>query len=399
MVNWDMISLFIFFLLLMLIYFRFKEKFTTQGIFVMYKTQLGIKLMDKLAKPYPRVLKYLSNVGVFLCFLGMGFIVYFLVKETWKLIYIAGTQPALVPVLPGIEIAGAPALSFWHWIIAIFIAAAIHEFSHGLIARLHNIPVKSSGFAFLGPLLAAFVEPDEKVLEKKKPMQQLGVFAAGPFSNILLGGFILILLLFVIAPIIGTIYEGDGIIVNQMMDDYPMNSSGVSVPFTILALNGQESLDTEQFSTLLSIVSPGDTVTLTTDQGDYVVTLANNPTNESAPFFGIAGLEQKVVVKEEYSYLSPFTPIIDWFKLLTLWVFLISVGVGLFNLLPLGPVDGGRMFYTGILAVTKNEKFSKNALIVTTIFCLSLILINMLPWLNKLFLWLGGIFSLLIALL
>ncbi len=399
MVNWDLLSLFIFFLFLMLIYFRFKEKFTTQGIFVMYKTQLGIKLMDKMAKPFPRFLRYLSTFGVFLSFLGMGFILYFLVRETWKLIFVAGTQPALAPVLPGIEIAGAPILSFWHWILAIFIAAGIHEFSHGLIARLHNIPVKSSGFAFLGPLLAAFVEPDEKVLQKKTAMQQLSVFSAGPFSNILLGAFILLLLVFVIAPTVGSFYQGDGIIVHQLMDDYPMNKTGITVPFTILALNGQESLDTEQFSTILSTVSPGDTVTLRTDQGDYEVTLTSNPTNASAPFFGIAGLEQKTTVKEEYAYLDPFTGIIDWFKLLILWVFLISVGVGLFNLLPLGPVDGGRMFYTGVLALTKNEKFSHRALIFATLFCLGLIVINMLPWLNKLFIWVGGVFSLLITLL
>lgn len=398
MVNWDLISLFIFFLILILVYLRFKEKFTTQGIFVMYKTQLGIKLMDRFAKPHPRFLRFLSYFGVILSFIGMVFILYFLIRETWKLIFVAGTQPALAPVLPGVQIAGAPTLSFWHWILAIFVAAVIHEFSHGLIARLHNIPVKSSGFAFLGPLLAAFVEPDEKVLQKKSAMQQLSVFAAGPFSNLLLGGVLLLLLVFVIAPTVGNIYEGEGIIVHQLMDGYPMNSSGVSVPFTILSVNGEKTLDVEQFSAVVNLLKPGETTLVGTDQGDYTIILASHPDNASAPFFGIAGLEQKVVVKEEYSYLKPLAPVIDWFKLLLLWIFLISVGVGLFNLLPLGPVDGGRMFYTGVLALTKNEKISKNALLTMTVLCLGLIFINMLPWLNKLFVWLGSIFSLLISL-
>ncbi|MEK6849361.1 MAG: site-2 protease family protein, partial [Nanoarchaeota archaeon] len=29
---------------------------------------------------------------------------------------------------------------------------------------------------------------------------------------------------------------------------------------------------------------------------------------------------------------------------LTIWIFLLSLGIGLFNLVPLGPIDGGRMF-------------------------------------------------------
>ncbi|MDP3728090.1 MAG: site-2 protease family protein [bacterium] len=364
----------------------------------MYKTQLGIKLMDRMSKRAPRFWKFLSVCGVFVGFLGMGFLLYFLSKETLKLILVAGTEPALAPVLPGIAIAGAPALSFWHWILAIFVAAVIHEFAHGLIARLHNIPIKSSGFAFLGPLLAAFVEPDEKVLEKKSMMQQLAVFAAGPFSNILLGAFVLLLLIFVVAPAFGVIYQGDGIIVHQVMDDYPMNASGIAVPFTILAVNGEETLDTEQFVVAVQAIEPGDEVTFTTDKGEYLVVPVSHPDNASAAFFGVAGLEQKMVLKEGYSSLEVFTGFFDWIKLLILWVFLISVGVGLFNLLPLGPVDGGRMFYALVLGITKKEAFAKKALIAASIFCLALIVINMIPWLNKLLVWIAGLFSLLIAL-
>src|SRR3989338_7247444 len=252
MVNWDLLSLAFFFLLLLFVYYLYKNRFETQGLFVMYKTQIGIRLMDTMAKKAPRLWKFLSVFGVFVGFLGMAFLLYFLSKETLKLLFIPGT----------------PALSFWHWILAIFVAAVIHEFAHGLIARLHKVPIKSSGFAFFGPLLAAFVEPDEKVLEKKSMMQQLSVFAAGPFSNLLLGAFVLVLLLFVVTPALGMIYQGDGIIVHQVMDAYPMNASGIAVPFTILAVNGDETLRTEQFVSVISIIKPGDEVLFETDKGE-----------------------------------------------------------------------------------------------------------------------------------
>src|SRR3989344_7308153 len=136
MVNWDLVTLLLFFLLLLLVYFRFKSKFETQGLFVMYKTQLGIQLMDRMAKKMPRFWYFLSVLGVYLGFLLMLGILILLTIVTWKLIFVPGTEPALAPLLPGIQAEGLPYLSFWHWILAILFAAGIHEFSHGLIARL-----------------------------------------------------------------------------------------------------------------------------------------------------------------------------------------------------------------------------------------------------------------------
>lgn len=399
MVNWDLVSLLIFYVLLLLIYFRFKEKFTTQGLFVMYRTTFGLKQMDRWAQRAPRVFHLLSSLGVVVGFVGMVFILVFLIKETIKLLTVPGTAPALAPVLPGIEIAGAPTLSFWHWIIAIFVVAVVHEFSHGLVARTSGIPIKSSGFAFLGPLLAAFVEPDENELKKKSAWDQLKVFAAGPFSNLLFGVGTFLVLLFIIAPVLGGIYEGQGVIVHETIDGYPMNLTGIAVPFTITEINGQEIKTFDNFLDATAGLTPGETVDVGTDQGAYTIISVANPENESKAFFGITGFEQKLGMKESYQWLEPADGMFMWARLLLIWMFLIHIGVGLFNLLPLGPVDGGRMFYTFALSVLKTEKRAKNALISASVLCLALIIINMLPWINKLFLWLSGLFSLLIAIL
>jgi len=399
-VNWDLISIVIFYSLLLIIFFKYREKFTVQGkIFVLYKTKLGLKWMDKLAEKFPRFLKLLSSIGVVIGFAGMAFILYTLIKETLKLLFIPGTPPAIAPVLPGIDIPGAPDLSFWHWVITIFIAAAIHEFSHGVVARLHKVKVKSSGFAFLGPILAAFVEPEEKELSKRSNWKQMSVFAAGPFSNILLGIFILLLSGFIFSPILNSIYDGQGIIVNELVEDYPIASLDIQVPFTITQINGEDTLEVIEFFDVTSKLIPGQEVILTTDQGEYAVTPVGNPDNESVAFFGVSGLEFKNELKENYTFLEPFRGTIAWFELLFLWLFLINIGIGLFNLLPLGPVDGGRMFYALSLAVFKDEKKANKALGTASLLCLGLIIINFIPWITKLLTWIWSGIVLLIALL
>ncbi len=178
-----------------------------------------------------------------------------------------------------------------------------------------------------------------------------------------------------------------------------MNDTGIEVPFTITGINGEEVLDYTQFANLTSDLTPGDTITLTTDKGDYEVTTAENPDNASKAFIGIGGLELEVEVKEEYSFLEPFSSTFGWISLLLVWLFLINIGIGLFNLLPLGPVDGGRMFYSACLFITKKESLAKTLLIIVSLFVLALIIINMIPWLDKLFSWIWSSISLLATLL
>ena len=47
--NWDLLSVLIFYFLLLVVYYRFKDKFENQGFLVLYKTKLGLKLMDKIS--------------------------------------------------------------------------------------------------------------------------------------------------------------------------------------------------------------------------------------------------------------------------------------------------------------------------------------------------------------
>lgn len=391
----NLISIIIFYSVLFLLFIRYKKKFLMQGILAIYKTKLGLKSMDRLAKAYPKVLNIVSVLGVIAGFFGMFFGFYFIAKETIKYLITPGGVTPLVPVLPGIAIPGVPTLSFWHWIIAIFIAAVLHEFSHGVIARLHNVPIKSSGFAFLGPILAAFVEPEEDILSKKKPMHQLGIYAAGPFSNILLGILFFFVFTMVTAPLFTGSMQPDGITIGATLEGYPAQKAGIEAPFTITKINENEIISAEQFMKLASTIKPGDKLKLETTRGNYELVAAANPENKSLGFIGLSGFQQKVkpagIAKGRPWLLKTF----GWINLLAMWLFVINIGIAIFNLLPFTPADGGKMLLVALTSIM--PKRGKQVWLAVNIMVISLIVVNLLPWVFKLLAWIFKIFVIAIS--
>ncbi len=400
--NFDLLFAILFYGLILVFYLRNKERFKVQGkVFFLYPTHIGLRLMDKIAKAFPKILRVLSYVSIFIGFTGMGYIFYVLIKGTFSLFFVPTAIPAVAPVLPGIKIPGAPVLSFFHWIIAIFVVAVVHEFSHGVFARLYDLKVKSSGFAFLGPILAAFVEPDEKHLAKAKSKEQLSVFSAGPFSNFVFGILFFLVFSFATGPIEARMIDADGIIVNQVMEGFPAEKIGLKAPFVIKSINGEEVLNFVNFSRVVSGIKPGEEIALTTDKGSFEIITVKNPENESKGFIGISGFDQKTRINESFEkkYGDNVYGVLHWINLLVVWLFIINIGIGLFNLLPLGPVDGGRMFFVVALSVFKDRKKAQKVWNVVSMFCLLLIVINMLPWLSKLVMFLLKPFIYLISLL
>jgi len=381
----DLIFVILFYLILYLIFLKYRSKFEIQNkFFVLYKTKIGLKLMDRLSK-HSRILKVLGFISIIISFIGMIFIFYILLKGTYNLIAIPESQPMLAPVLPGVAIPGLPSLSFWHWIISILIIAVIHEFCHGVYARLNGIKIKSSGFAFLGPILAAFVEPDEKQMEKKSKYAQLSVLSAGPFSNIVLGILVLLLVIFILSPVASSLTEYNGMEIININKSLPISNTTIKEGDIILKINNIEVNNRTDFTKILESFSPNNIIYITTMNSTVPVEVGKNPQNSSKPLLGVSVSEHNIGIKKEIKDKYLFLPgIFFWLFKLLFWVYLISVGVGLFNLLPLGPVDGGRMFYVAALYITKDKLKAKKIYTYVTLLCLTLIFINLLPYIIKL---------------
>jgi len=389
----DLILFAIFCLVLFIFYKTHKSKFEIQGkIIALYKTKFGLKFMEKFASLPRFIIHTLSVSSIILGFAGMIFIFYILIQGSFKLLTVANAQPVLAPVLPGVSIPGLPKLSFLHWIISIFIVAIIHEFSHGIFARFHNTKVKSSGFLIMGPILGAFVEPDEEELKKKSAYKQLSIFAAGPFSNIVTGIIFWIIALFLINPVALAMIEYQGVQVSMLEQNYPAELAGLKAGQEIITIDNNEINNVNDFVKIMNTKKPNEDILIKTKDQEFNIKLAENPLNKELGYLGIRVSGKTAVIKEDiktkYGSVIPWT--FFWLKELFFWLWLISVGIALFNLLPLGPVDGGRMFLTGLGVFIKKEKNVKIIWSFVSFFILALIVLNLLPFLKKLLFFIIG---------
>ncbi len=197
------ISLLVLFVISISIFlYKKRENLKKEGILLLYKTNRGIKIINKIGNKYKKTLKVLSYTCIGLGYLLMVGMLYLLGKTVW--IYVSRPDivsaikvPPIMPLFPYIpqifKLTFLPPFYFIYWIIIIAIIAVPHEFSHGIFAAYNKIKIKKTGFGFfpffLPIFLAAFVELDEKIMAKKSKFSQMAILSAGTFANILTGIF------------------------------------------------------------------------------------------------------------------------------------------------------------------------------------------------------------------
>lgn len=179
-----------------------KSNLKRQGLLYLYRTKIGLKLIEYTSRKYKKILVPMQHLIVACGYVLMVATVWMIVKFAWfyitspfmaKELKVPVLMP-LIPYLPSIfKLDFLPPFPFTYWIIIIALIAVPHEFAHGIFARLNKIKVKATGFGFLGPFLAAFVEPDEKKMEKAKKFPQLSILASGTFANVIMTILLLIL--------------------------------------------------------------------------------------------------------------------------------------------------------------------------------------------------------------
>ncbi|NOZ81443.1 MAG: site-2 protease family protein [DPANN group archaeon] len=322
--------------------------------FVMYRAKWGVKAMDRMAKRYKQTVKWFGLIGIGFGVVGMLLMSVELVRNAIMVFITEEVIPGVGVVLP-IQAKGVFFVPFIYWIISIFQVASVHEFAHGVVARRFGMKIKNSGLAFLGiivPLVpAAFVEPDDKQMAKKRHLHQQAMFSAGPFINIIMGGLFFLLLIGIMIPLAQDISKVDGMEVVILAKGeggkmFPAEAAGLSVGDVITTLDGVPMDALENFTSILRDKHPGDTLaveTSTKGKEHLTITLTQKPKNASLAYFGLSVSPHSIIapaVKERYGILADA---FLWTTSLIFFMFLLNLGIGLFNLLPMGPVDGGRM--------------------------------------------------------
>jgi membrane-associated protease RseP (regulator of RpoE activity) len=360
---YDIVLLIAFVLFVSFFLFLKRKNLKREGLLFLYKTNLGIKIINKIGTKYKKLLNVLGYVSIVLGFLLMGTMLYFFGRivyiyifqsEVVKAIKIPPIMP-LIPYLPQIfKLDFLPPFYFIYWIIILAIVAISHEFSHGIFAVTKKVKVKTTGFGFfpffLPVFLAAFVELDEKKMEKKKITDQMAVLSAGTFANLITALlFFGVLVLFFslaftpsgvvfdtytysvgnvsqITSVNGilvhnpTVEELSKLVTNSSFNDIrvggkkfvgikEVHSSGlialynnapairVNLSNTIIKINEVSVKSTKELEKELSKYSPGDKIIITTFEDeanrDYEIVLGQNPENQSKSYLGIGFANKK----------------------------------------------------------------------------------------------------------
>lgn len=258
-VIYDLVFLAVFLTVLIIFLYLKRNKLKRQGLLYLYRTNVGVKIIDKTAKKYSKLLRSLQYVVIACGYILMGIIVWVLAKFSYS--YLSSPTlarnlkaPILLPLVPYVDkffsTGFLPPFYFTYWILIIAVIAIPHEFAHGIFARFNKIKIHSTGFGFLGPFLAAFVEPDEKQMSKAKKIPQMSILAAGTFANLITA----VLFLFILWAFFALAFTPAGVYFNtysvslintsdiQTIDGLPFNSFTLdSTNITLLKINTEKN--------------------------------------------------------------------------------------------------------------------------------------------------------------
>jgi len=384
--SWKFVLLF-YIILAIIVYINRKKFQVESGFILLYRTDFGIKFIDRLADKHKEFWKIAGYTGIGIGFIGMITICTLLIKGLYDLIFVPSAPPTLSLVIPGVQIPGSPIfIPFWYGIIALFIVVVFHEFGHGVIARANGLKIKNTGFGFFGPLPLAFVEPDEKEVVKKDSIVQNSIFAAGPFFNGILVAIVLLITVILLNPLVMMLVTPQGVMFNTVQADYPAAQFGVQKDTGYTMVNGVYVSDADQFVNALSCVKPNDTVIIGNENNSVSIVAGVNPKDSTKGYLGVSGIKTNYVLKNEAWWSKGAYYILYVLSNLLEWVATLSLGIGLANLLPLGPVDGGRMLHRASIDINGKKKGVKIWAIITIVTIATMVVLIFVPIIKHLLL-------------
>lgn len=355
--------------------------------FLIIKTEKGITLLDRIGKTWLAK----KSGWIFVIFLPIlaAITIYFTLSSIINIFsnpvvgqVIRELGPAINLPWPGIN----PYLPIAYGWIALFVGMVVHEVAHGVQARVAGVPVKFVGIILLIFLpIGAFVELDDKELEKSGLKKSAKSLAAGPGTNFVTAIVSLILLLFIASSLQPLV---DGVLITQMDQEGPAYMSGIMPGDIIISLNGKSITTLDSFVKAIEpCYKPGENLTLTVvrKQGEllnFTFTLGVNPENSSRGYMGIYNYLSFRDVLENYNsaiYRFPSRDIMVYMVIPTLpwasasipfsemlykyyysttflganyhylinflyWIWFLNFNLAIFNALPIYPLDGGIVF-------------------------------------------------------
>lgn len=359
------------------------------GPALMIKTERGRGLLDWFARARWFFDKS-AGLGLWLTMVTMVLMSLLLIVQLFFIFRIPPDQaPSALYALgiPGVN----PLIPVSFGVIALIFAVVVHEFSHGILARVYDLKVKTMGILLLIIPIGAFVEPDEEELKRAPRRQRVKVFAAGIISNlffaVLFGVLFSSVLMASASPI-------EGAPIERVIAGSPAHTAGLEAGAILTHINSTQIRSNSDFTRAVAGVGANVTLAFTTNRGvTHQVTTARcidvykepdcraarveDPLNRTVIGIGVydTGAVREGLVRPFSSvpsfllyislpfqalppsenfplaghftsfYETPFDPGFFWFLVnLAYWLFWINLMLGLTNALPIVPLDGGHIF-------------------------------------------------------
>ncbi len=393
-------------------------------VLILIHTPFGLEFFDKvakwrIAKLYARFNTYLmpaiTALAIFLIVGAlMGVLANAQAREGMR-----GIGPAANLLIPGVN----PFLPITYGLAALVITIIIHEAGHGIVARVHNIRVDSTGIVlFLGIPIGAFVNIERDELNRATLKQKSAVLTAGPLNNMILAGACLLAMYFVVSTLSPLPPDPSapqfGVTVVSVNGGSLAEGMGIEAESVIQYISGQQITSLEDLSENLRR-NLGNTVEITwvNKAGNTIVRQVTLPPAVE-PGRGTLGISVTVLspdpqevldtYKNQFSQyplaiLIPptlqqgFVPFSDFMAPkytssvfgdsfaavanMLFWLWFINFNVGIFNALPLGPLDGGQLYGALIENKARSKAIAKNANMLLTFVMLAIVLaVLVLPY-------------------
>src|ERR687895_1610003 len=379
-------------------------------VLILIHTPFGLEFFDKVAKW--RIARFYARFNTYLMPAITALAIFLIVGSLMVMFAndqaregVRGVGPAANLLIPGLN----PFLPITYGLAALVITIIIHEAGHGIVARVYNIRVDSTGLLlFLGIPIGAFVNIERDELNRATLKQKSAVLTAGPLNNMILAGACLIAMYFVVSTLTPLPPDPNapqfGVMVVSVNGGSLAEAIGIESESVIQYVAGQQIASLDDLSeTLRSNLGNSVEVTWVNKAGDTIARQVTLPPAVE-PGRGTLGVSVTVLSRDPQEVLDtyknqfsqnplaillpptfqqgfvPFSDLMapkytssvfgDSFAPVAntlFWLWFINFNVGIFNALPIGPLDGGQLYGALIENKAKSKAIARNANVLLTL--------------------------------
>lgn len=365
------------------------------GPLLMWKTVRGRNFIDRLAK-LKRFWSGFGDASLVIVAATMAVTTFLLAWQATLVQSPAVRENAPSPVLllgiPGVN----PLIPLWYGIFGLAVAIVLHEFAHGILARVAKIRIRSLGAIFVVVPIGAFVEPDEDEMRAMPRRQRARLFAAGPAMNVVLAIVFAVLFSVVMMTSVSPVHAGAGIV--GFTEGSPAQAAGMQAYTIVTEVNGTAINSYADFRAALATVQANVSIPIVAYDGQVFTTYDVTPAWDTAsgrPIIGVFAMDTStdyyhpltsadrfggvpgailVYISLPFSGRAPLQPPVTDFYVINgplavlppamfwilanvfYWLFWLSIMLGATNSLPAVPLDGGYILKDAIEAIVRRTR-------------------------------------------